>query len=149
MKKLIPSIVITLLVVIGLATWISAHAQNPEETAIRQAIEHYFRGHATGQGEHFRKVFHPDSKLFAVRDGKYWQLTSEEYIARASGKPQADEAQRKRQIESIDVAGNAAMVKIVLDYPQVKFTDYMSMLKIDGEWKIINKTFYAEPKPAK
>ena len=149
MKKLVSSIVITLLVVIGVAAWASAHAQNPEDTAIRQAIEHYFRGHATGQGEYFRKVFHPDSKLFAIRDGKYWQLTSEEYITRAPGKPQADEAQRKRQIESIDIAGNAAIVKIVLDYPQVKFTDYMSMLKIDGEWKIINKTFYAEPKPAK
>ena len=149
MKKLIPSIVITLLVVIGVAAWVSAHAQNAEETAIRQSIENYFRGHATGQGEYFRKVFHPDSKLFAVRDGKYWQLTSEEYITRASGKPAADEAQRQRQIESIDIAGNAAMVKIVLDYPQVKFTDYMSMLKIDGEWKIINKTFYADAKPAK
>jgi hypothetical protein len=34
----------------------------------------------------------------------------------------------------------------VLDYPQVKFTDYMSLLKIDGEWRIVNKTFYAEQK---
>jgi len=36
--------------------------------------------------------------------------------------------------------------KIVLDYPAVKFTDYMTLLKIDDEWKIINKTFYDEPK---
>ena len=123
-----------------------ARAQNAEEAAVRQAIEHYFRGHATGQGEHFRKVFHPDAKLFAVRDGKYWQLTSEEYIARAPGKAPADEAQRKRSIESVDIAGNAAIVKVVLDYPQTRFVDYMSMLKIDGEWRIVNKTFYAEPK---
>lgn len=121
-------------------------AQNAEEAAVRQAIEHYFRGHATGQGEHFRKVFHPDAKLFAVREGKYWQLTSEEYIARAPGKPPADEAQRKRSIESVDISGNAAIAKIVLDYPQTRFVDYMSMLKIDGEWRIVNKTFYAEPK---
>lgn len=123
-----------------------AQAQNSEDAAVRQAIEHYFRGHATGQGEHFRKVFHPDAKLFAVREGKYWQLTSEEYIARAPGKPAADEAQRKRSIESVDISGNAAIAKIVLDYPQVRFTDYMSLLKIDGEWRIVNKTFYAEPK---
>ncbi|HKR59608.1 MAG TPA: nuclear transport factor 2 family protein [Pyrinomonadaceae bacterium] len=123
-----------------------ARAQNAEEAAVRQAIEHYFRGHATGQGEHFRKVFHPDAKLFAVREGKFWQLTSEQYIANASGKPPVDEAQRKRSIESVDVSGNAAIAKIVLDYPQTKFTDYMSLLKIDGEWRIVNKTFYAEPK---
>lgn len=123
-----------------------ARAQNSEEAAVREAIEHYFRGHATGQGEHFRKVFHPDAKLFAVREGKYWQLTSEEYIARATGKAPDDEGQRKRKIESVDISGNAAIVKIVLDYPQVRFTDYMSMLKIDGVWRIVNKTFYAEPK---
>ena len=39
-----------------------------------------------------------------------------------------------------------AVAKLVLDYPQIKFTDYMTLLKVDGEWKIINKTFYAEPK---
>ena len=143
MKKLL-----ILLAIIAAATGLGLHvtAQNAEETAVRAALENYFRGHATGQGEHFRKIFHPDSKLFAIRDGKYWQLTSEQYIANAPGKAPADEAQRKRTIESVDITGNAAMAKIVLDYPQVKFTDYMSLLKIDGEWKIINKTFHAEPK---
>ncbi len=143
MKKLL---FILIVVSFGVAVGIGARAQSAEEAAVRAAIEHYFRGHATGQGEHFRKVFHADSKLFAVRDGKYWQLTSEEYIARAPGKAPADEAQRKRSIESVDITGNAAIAKVVLDYPQVKFTDYMSLLKIDGEWKIVNKTFYAEQK---
>ena len=125
---------------------ITAFAQNTEEAGVRQALEHYLQGHATGLSEHFRKAFHPDAKLFAVREGKYWQLTSEEYIARAAGKPANDEAQRKRRIDTIDITGNAAVAKIVLDYPAVRFTDYMSLLKIDGEWKIINKTFYAESK---
>jgi hypothetical protein len=143
MKKVI---MFGLLLVGTIVVLLPARAQNAEEAAVRAAIEHYFRGHATGQGEHFRKVFHPDAKLFAVREGKYWQLTSEEYIARAPGKPPADEAQRKRSIESVDISGNAAIAKVVLDYPQVKFTDYMSLLKIDGQWMIVNKTFYAEPK---
>ena len=147
MKKLILMIAIVSLGTVG--AWFSVNAQDPEEHAVRGAIEHYFRGHATGNGEHFRKVFHPDSKLFAVRDGKYWQLTSEEYIARASGKPAADEEKRMRRIDSIDITGNVAIAKITLHYPQVKFTDYMSMLKIDGEWKIVNKTFFGESPPSK
>lgn len=129
-----------------LVVWSRASAQNAEEAAVRQAIEHYFRGHATGEGQHFQKVFHPEAKLFWVRDGKFSQRTSAEYIAGASGKPPADEAQRKRKIESVDVTGNAAVVKVLLDYPNARFTDYMSMLKIDGEWKIVNKTFVSEPK---
>jgi hypothetical protein len=147
MKKLIlTSIAAAVVAAAGLSVWSAARAQGAEEAAVRAAIEHYFRGHSTGQGEHFRKVFHPDSKLFAVREGKYWTLTSEEYIARAPGKAPADEAQRKRTVEMVDIAGNAAVAKVVLDYPSVKFVDYMSLLKIDGEWKIVNKTFDAQQK---
>lgn len=117
-----------------------------EQAAVRAAIENYMQGHATGVGEHFRKVFHPESKLFWVRDGQLTQRTSADYIAGAPGKPAADEAQRKRWIETIDITNNAAVVKVVLDYPNATLTDYMSMLKINGEWKIVNKTFTSEPK---
>jgi hypothetical protein len=146
MKRLV-----MLLAIIAIAAGIGfrATAQSAEEAAVRAALEHYFRGHATGQGEHFRKIFHPDSKLYAIRDGKFWELTSEQYISRAPGEAPADEAKRKRAIESVDITGNAAIAKIVLDYPSVKFTDYMSLLKIDGEWKIVNKTFHAEPRTGK
>src|SRR5215216_1916540 len=92
-----------------------ALAQDSEEAAIRETIQHYFQGHATGDGQHFRKAFHPDAKLFFIRDGKLTQWTSEEYIARASGKPADDEGQRKRKIDSIDISGNAAIVKVTLD----------------------------------
>ena len=139
-----------LLTIIAAVTAIGyrATAQSAEEAAVRAALEHYFRGHATGQGEHFRKVFHADSKLYAIRDGKFWNITSEQYISRASGTAPADEAKRKRTIESVDITGSAAIAKVVLDYPQVKFTDYMSLLKVDGTWMIVNKTFHAEPKAA-
>jgi hypothetical protein len=144
MKKIVQRSVITFaLLMFPLA---SAQAQNSEEAAVRVPIENYFKGHATGEGEFFRKAFHPEAKLFFIREGKFTTITSEEYISRASGKPPADESQRKRSIESVNIAGNAAVVVVKLDYPTVKFIDYMSLLKVDGEWKIVNKTFYAEPK---
>jgi hypothetical protein len=117
-----------------------------ENQAVRVPLEHYLQGHATGDGAHFRAAFHPEAKLFFIREGKLSTRTSEEYIAGARGTPPADEAQRKRWIESVDIAGNAAVAKIILDYPTTRFVDYMSLLKIEGEWKIVNKTFYAEPK---
>ncbi|HJU65317.1 MAG TPA: nuclear transport factor 2 family protein [Gemmatimonadaceae bacterium] len=144
MRKLF--VVAAAIAAIGAATRLPAWAQSSDEAEVRAAIEHYLLGHATGQGAHFQQVFHPESKLFWVRDGQLATRTSAEYIAGASGKPADDEAQRKRRITSVDITGNAAMVKVELDYPRVKFTDYMSMLKIDGQWKIVNKTFNAEQK---
>lgn len=128
-------------------TVFAQQSSNAEETAARVPLENYLKGHATGEAEYFKKAFHPEAKLFWYRDGKLMTRTSAEYIAGAGGKPAPDEAQRKRWIESVKITGNAGVAIIVLDYPTVKFVDYMSLLKIDGEWKIINKTFYAEPKP--
>jgi hypothetical protein len=118
-----------------------------EEAAVRAAVNHYLMGHATGDGTHHRMVFHPESKLFWIQDGQLRSRTSEEYIAGSPGKPAADEAQRKRWIEAVDVTGDAAIAKVVLDYPTARLTDYFTLLKVDGQWKIVNKIFTRETKP--
>lgn len=120
--------------------------KNAEEAAVREAVNHYLMAHASGSGEHIKMVFHPELKMFFVRDGQFMQRPAADYIAGFSGKPAADEAQRKRWIEMVDVTGNAAIAKVVLDYPTAKLTDYFTLLKIDGQWKIMNKIFSSEPK---
>ncbi len=130
----------------SLATF--AHGQTNEMDAVKIPLENYLKGHATGDGEYFKKAFHTEGNLIFVRDGKYTTRSFAEYIAGATGKPAPDEAQRKRRIGNIEIVGNAAIATIILDYPTVKFTDYMTLLKFNGEWKIVNKSFYAEPKPA-
>jgi hypothetical protein len=124
----------------------NARAAGGEEAAARIPLENYLKAHATGDPEFIRRAFHPDAKIMSRRDGKLSQLTVEEFAARFSGRPAEDEAARRRRIESLDITGDAAAAKITLDYPAVKFTDYMSLLKIGGEWKIVNKSFDAEQK---
>ena len=126
----------------------SASAQSSEEAAVRVPLENYIKAHATGDPEYARKAFHSEGNMIWIREGKYSSEPFDAFIKRAfTGKPAADEAKRKegRRIEAVDVSGNAAVARIVLDYPTVKFVDYMTLLKIDGEWKIVNKSFYAEP----
>lgn len=124
------------------------HAPEVEavDAAVRAPLEAYLRGHATGLADEFRPAFHPDAQLWGMRNGTLIRMTAQEYIGRASGSPPADEAQRRRWIESIDVTGDTAVAKIILDYPSVRFTDYMALSRIDGRWVIVNKMFQAEPK---
>lgn len=138
---------IAALVLLALALPLYAANDPAEEAAIRATIDHYFRAHATGDGSHLLKGMHPALHMMFVRDGKFMQRTRDEFIAGFSGKPADDEAQRKRTIEMIDVTGNAAIAKIRLDYPKVTFTDYFTLLKVEGEWKIMNKIFHNVPKP--
>ena len=124
-------------------------AQTSDKDSVRIPLENYIRTHATGDPEYARKAFYTQGNMTYIRDGNFISETFDAFIKRAfTGKPAADEELRKagRRIEAIDVTGNAAVAKIVLDYPSVTFVDYMTLLKIDGEWKIVNKSFYAEPK---
>ena len=121
-------------------------ATEAETVAARIPLENYINAHATGNPDYIRKAFFPDAKIMAFRDGKLLNLSVEEFAARFSGKPASDESQRRRRIDSLDITGNAGVARIVLDYPDATLTDYMSLLKVDGEWKIINKVFYGEPK---
>jgi len=131
--------------VLGAAPALAQEAPD-EEAAVRAAVQHYLIAHATGDGSHHEMVFHPEAKLFWVRDGALNTRTSAEYIAGSPGKPADDEDQRRREITMVDVTGDAAVAKVVLDYPNARFTDYMSLLKVDGEWRIVNKTFTVQPK---
>jgi hypothetical protein len=88
---------------------------------------------------------HADMRMSFVRDGKLVHRNLDEFAGGATGKPAADEARRKRKIVMVDITGTAAIAKIELDYPDVFFTDYMSLLKVDGEWKIVDKIFDRAP----
>ncbi len=56
------------------------------------------------------------------------------------------EEQGELQIAALDVTGTVASVKVEEDYPTSHYTDYVSLLKLNGEWKIVNKVFYARKK---
>lgn len=132
-----------------LATPTDARAQHlmdaaQADAALRVPLEAYLRGHASGDPAAFREAFHPDAVLWGIRaDGQLARMTAEQYISRATGTPAADEAQRKRSIDSIEVNGEMATARITLDYPTVRFVDVMTLIRIEGRWWIINKMFQA------
>ena len=70
------------------------------------------------------------------------QRTAEEYLSGFSGEPAENEVERHRRIVDVNVTGNIATATIELDYPGAMITDYMTLIEVDGAWKIINKAFY-------
>ena len=145
MKTLATTIILAALIA-STGAW--RQAPSTEEAAVRATIENYFKGYSTGDRSHWGKAFHPEARWFSVnRDGTLALRTVEGLFSGGSGKPPADEASQKRTIVSVDITATAAVVKILLEYPGgISFTDYMSMLKIGGEWRIVAKTFVRETK---
>jgi len=126
-----------------------AAGSEADRQAVAATVQLYFQGHATGSGEFFRKAMHVDGKMFWVKDGALAQRSFPEYIAGAPGKPADDEARRARRILMIDVTGDAAVAKVELDYPDATLIDYLSLLRLDGKWVVVNKIFHrSAPVPA-
>ncbi len=123
----------------GIATSTARHLD--EDEAIRDTIEYYFRG-----GMETPKAFHPNATMYFVRDGALEHVPIQEFLERgeaqagASGAP----ASVTKRIVSIDRSGKAAVAKLELRYPDSRIIDYMSLLKIDGTWLIVNKVFERE-----
>ena len=120
-----------------------------DEAAIRQTVQYYFDGGRNRDSLALRKAFHPDARMLFAREGKLVVVPIGEYITRVGSeklKPgEVDSTQRK--VVSVDVAGDAAVAKLELERPGALLTDYLSLLKVDGRWLIVNKIFTREMHP--
>jgi len=129
-------------------TLLSAQGDSASDAAVRRTIaQHYFQAHATGSGESLRGVFVEEGRMFWSADGQLRNRTSTDYINGFSGKPAPDESQRRRRILLVDVAGDVAVAKAELDYPDVRLVDYFILVRAGGDWKIVSKAFQRFPKP--
>jgi Putative lumazine-binding len=117
-----------------------------DEAAIRQTVQYYFDGGKNRDSLTLRKAFHPEARMLFARDGKLVLVPIGEYITRVGSerlKPgEVDSTERK--LVSVDVVGDAAVAKLELKRPSALLTDYMSLLKVDGRWLIVNKIFTRE-----
>ena len=127
----------------------AANGEDPDERAIRQHIERtYFAGVRNSDTALAHKAFHPSiPAMYFVRDGGFAQRTIPEWLAsiaeRAPNPPKPDSFPRR--VVSVDVTHGVAVAKLQIRYADALVTDYMSLLKVDGQWVIVGKIFDRHP----
>lgn len=107
---------------------------------ITATLMDYIDGTANGDPEQVRRAFHPDFNLYTVNDGdSLWIRSGAKYI---DGIKVGEKNNRQGRIISIDVEGNAAMAKADIAVPGWRiFTDYFLLLKYEGTWRIVQKSY--------
>ena len=111
-----------------------------EEEAIRAVVMNYIEGTGNGEPDKLRKAFHPDFNLYTVNnEDDLWIRSGEKYISIVEpGK----KANRIGRIISVDYEENAATAKAEIIVPGWRvFTDYFLLLKYQGNWKIVQKSY--------
>ncbi|MFV3128665.1 nuclear transport factor 2 family protein [Niveispirillum sp. KHB5.9] len=105
----------------------------------------YFDGLYHSDAAHLGRIFHPLAVYACATEGRLTHLTMDAYLpmvaARAS--PASQGEVRRDEIVAITFAGPVtALVQARCAIGPKRFTDFLSLVKLDGQWRIIAKTFH-------
>jgi Putative lumazine-binding/Protein of unknown function (DUF1579) len=119
-----------------------ASGADAEIDAIRAVADAYI----SADPARLREAFLPTMNLYTTDEKEALRtIPFAEYLQRVSANANAAHEERQASIDFIDHTGNAAIVKITTIRPKFKVTDYLSLVRIEKQWKVVNKTFFVEP----
>ena len=137
--KLAQSTLIGLILLVGL----NGNAQNLTEKSdfeqITETLMDYIEGTANGEPERLKRAFHPDFNLYTVTKDSILIRSGAQYISNIKI---GEKNNRIGRIISIDYEKDAAIAKAEIVVPNWRiFTDYFLLLKYEGSWKIVQKSY--------
>lgn len=115
------------------------------ELAISEVVNEYFNGMYTTNELLLRKVFHSQIVMWGIRDGQVENVTLDGFIEKLKNLPIPSNIGEAFDmcIRSIDIDGPLAIARVEDLHLGKWFTDYLSLMNIDGKWIISGKTYYA------
>ena len=115
-----------------------------EYDAIAKTVQHYIDGAKSGRGTDMKPAFHKDATIFGYAGTDLFAGPIQQLFDWNDQNGPATGLQAR--IASIDIIDTIATVRLELDdWTAHRYTDLFTMLKVDGEWKIMNKVFHLHP----
>ncbi len=110
---------------------------------ITSVVDLYVEGCRQGNAAKLREAFHPDSRMWGSLGGQRVDISIGEMIAMFDGKPADVDGSYKTQLTSVDQTEDVASATLVEQgfWGTVSFVNFFSLARIDGAWKIVNKSF--------
>ncbi len=114
-----------------------------EIEAVRRVIEQYIEG-SKGNLETLKAVFHADARMTGYLGSTLLLGTPQPFFDAVENAATPESlAEYKAEIRSIEVVGQAAIATLVeTGFLGSDFTDFFHLIREDGSWKIISKTFH-------
>jgi hypothetical protein len=115
--------------------------------AVREVIQQYIHGSGNGDAEALRAIFFPEAVMSGDYQGKLSFGTPDSFFELIENSPALVEsgANYKSVISSIEVVGDVASAVLKEEgFFDANFTDFFHLMKVDGQWKIISKTYTTE-----
>jgi protease I len=115
---------------------------------ISETVQHYFDGMYHRNIENLRRAFHAKAYLFGYFQGEFLHVSVEDWFKMVESRPTPAESGEEydMRIVSTDLTGAVATVKVADLYQGLRFTDYLTLANVGGDWRIVNKAFHHDPK---
>lgn len=113
--------------------------------AITALIQQYWNALYEGDVPAFQQVMHPAARLYCATDGELLHMDVASYLDLVQGRPSPASRQDARydRILAIEVASpSTAHVRVEDAYLPRRFTDDLTLVKIDGRWWIVSKVWH-------
>lgn len=126
---------------------INAQTENSQSEIIQitETLMNYIDGTANGEPEKLKKAFHPDFNLYTISNDSLRIRSGKKYVSNIK---EGEKSNRIGRIISIDYENDAAVAKAEIVIPNWRiFTDYFLLMKYEGSWKIVQKSYTSRPFP--
>ena len=118
---------------------------------IAAALQPYFDGLYDGDVASMRRIFHPSCRLYSAPNGVASDVDIESYYARVKERPSPRSLNQTRHdaIIAIHASGEGAATAVLRTARAPRlYADFLSLLRIDGRWQIVAKTYSWTTLPA-
>ena len=116
-----------------------------EEAAVRATLHAYADAVFHADVDTLKKLFHPTAVMNGYLGDKLLVGSPEPFLADVGGHPaMADsDAPYTATWSAVSISGRAATATLNETgfFGAVNFVNYFHLLKVDGEWKLMSKTF--------
>jgi len=121
----------------------TTHATATEQAAIEQAIQLYIDGASKGDAAKLKETFHEAAWMLGSIGGQRFDMPIAQMIETLAAQPLDSNGEFSARLTAIEQVGDAATVRLEEDgcWGNISFVDFFTLAKIDGAWKIVNKTF--------
>ena len=120
-----------------------AHDKN-DEAAVRELAQAYYDTMTAGDEAGMRRVFDARAPIVGNFDGAFQWETLDEFIPEAQGLV-GQHGKEECRIEQVDIIGDTALAVVGGRFAKLWFEDQLAMVKVDGTWRIVAKTFWVKP----
>ncbi|GAA0729417.1 hypothetical protein GCM10009430_39570 [Aquimarina litoralis] len=110
---------------------------------IQNVITNYFEGIFYGDANKLESCFTNNAIIYGDINGVPYKKSRKEYIEGVKNRQSPSELNEDFKMETIgiDILGNIAMIKLHVPMLGYNYYDYLSLTKINEDWKIVNKIF--------